>query len=240
MAGGVPAKKIIIVVGCVGVFLLGAFAWYVYDRAPHLIGGNPFGEQGFEGTSGDFERQFGFSAGSFRFDRAQEYASEVFAATYAPSEELFIERVIPSTDRNMVEYQSQRWNADGREVFVSAFQSLKGAQYDESDLWLDVDAVVVREADGDEQFERLFQELSTYFIPAPIQFQFSEVRFRTIPDMGETIEVSWQAEDSVKETRGVWKNPGGDQPRSIYFFACKVYPDSPLYEEGTCFDIRDE
>lgn len=222
------------------MFLLGVSAWLVYDRAPYLIGGNPFQEQGFRGSSEDFERQFGFHPGSFRFDRAQEYAKDVFINSYAPSEELFIERVIPSTNRSVIEYQSQRWSADGREVFVSAFQSLKGEQFAQSDLWLDVDAVVVREAVGDERFEDLFQELSMYFVPSPIPFQFSEVRIRTIPDMGETMEVSWQAGDSAKETRGVWKNPGGDVPRSIYFFACKIYPDSPLYEEGTCFDVRGE
>ncbi len=188
----------------------------------------------------------------------QEYVRNVLLEKYYDSPNLTIrQRSVYLDDTSR--YKSSVWSKNGVDIYFQGFYSIKGNTYKDSNIPLDFDVMVkktIQKGLTDEQKTQVLNEIfkDNYFGNVnkfTVNNEVNDVdivdnsenraadkpdtKKYTIKDRSRITEYVWENPDKTLESRAVWVIDEDDKNEIAYFTACRIFPESPLYLQKTCF-----
>lgn len=139
---------------------------------------------------------------------------------------------VVSNNRDYVTFSTNPWDINKTSTSVELTQSLKGKTYSENGLLHDYTIYAKTKNDRNESLENLLKKSITFFA-MPAGIDLSKYKSFEAEIGGKVLEVTWRDTNlNTIESRSVWDTNEGDM---VYFIACRVFKDSPLYKENTCY-----
>ncbi|GEM_PF-5838555 len=162
------------------------------------------------------------------------YAEKTIKVPYKPNKSYLttLEYGGVATDTDFVTFRTYPWDVNKISVSVELNQSLKGSRYPENGLILDYGVFIKVSNEKNQPLEELLNTATKYYF-IPKNIDMSQYKTFEAEIGGRVFEVTWKDPLlNTVESRSVWDINEGNM---VYFIACRMFKDSPLYEKNTCY-----
>ncbi len=187
--------------------------------------------------SGTYSTEFQAKYGKIDTNQLLTYAEKTIKIPYRPNRSYLttFKNGVISNNVDSVAFSTYPWNVDKTSTSVELTQSLKsvkGKAYSKNELPLDFSIYVKTANEKNLLPEELLKTSTTYF-QIPKNIDISNYKNFEAEIGGKVVEVTWKDPLlNTIESRSVWDI---NEENKVYFIACRVFKDSPLYEKNTCY-----